>query len=133
MNKILKNFQIIIGFFFANIASSDIDLHKQPICKLDGFNSLSDEKWSGKFVFVERKGLMAIFPELIAAKQTDKSNYLMGTTMYGKQIALPLTYFDLESAIAVEAEYGEEGDLGKFALVVAPGQNNALNMNVLFD
>lgn len=121
------NILSILFVFTTFAANTNTDLHKQ-ICKLNNFVSLFKQKLVPILFRGAVKGTPIIFPELFpklftADHQADKSNYLIGTTMHGKQIALPLTYSELESAIAVEAEYGEEGARGKFLLIVAPGQS----------
>ena len=73
-----------------------------------------------------QKPLTELLPKLFASEQDydkDIDSNLAGTKSDGSQIALPLTYFGLESAMGVECECGEGDNRNKFVLVIVPGQS----------
>ena len=79
-------------------------------CEIATFKSLSLSK-----------PLAHLLPGMFSVKTTNKNNYVIGTKPDGKEVTLPMTYFEMETAMGVEAEYGQDG--GKIVLIIQPGQS----------
>ena len=67
-----------------------------------------------------------LFPQLFTKEPHDINSFLVSSNDYNSVNAVPVTYFELESAMGVEVEYANDydgGTRGKFVLIIAPGQS----------